>query len=160
MKFYPRLNMYKSSNCSFDPTTMLALSYNWWPMLATVNGRLVRNIHNYSPSTTRHQYKLNALLETLNIEADIVLDVRANIHEPYAVKAEIVQKWAVEHVRTLSARKNKTNAQEGNLAAARALGISITSSELADAAQCVQDKKAKATVAKPKKYPPLRLVVG
>jgi hypothetical protein len=157
MKFYPRLNMYKASNCSFDPSTMTALSYGWWPMLAAINGKLVRNIHNYSNSTLKHQSKLRSLLSSLGIQADIVLDVRADIRNADAVKAEIIQKWAAEHIRTLKARKHKANNQESNLAAARAMGISITSSELADAAGKLQTAQQEN---KPKKYPPLRPVVG
>lgn len=46
---------------------IIALSYGWWPMLITIDNVIVRNTYNYSQSTSKHQGKLNKLLNYDNI---------------------------------------------------------------------------------------------
>lgn len=70
MKHKVRANIYESSNVSFNCNTQEAYSYSWWCFFK--DG--IFNNCNYSPSTTKHQYKVKSLLRELNI--DIKLELR------------------------------------------------------------------------------------
>lgn len=74
MKFIKKRNQYEASNVSFDPENISAVSYNWWEFVKVINGKVVFNDYNYSPSTCKHQSKVRRLLETLNIKVDVVIE--------------------------------------------------------------------------------------
>lgn len=74
MKFIKKRNQYEASNVSFDPENISAVSYNWWEFVKVINGKVVFNDYNYSPSTCKHQIKVRRLLETLNIKVDVVIE--------------------------------------------------------------------------------------
>lgn len=74
MKFIKKRNQYEASNVSFDPENISAVSYNWWEFVKVINGKVVFNDYNYSPSTCKHQSKVRRLLETLNIKVDVVVE--------------------------------------------------------------------------------------
>lgn len=74
MKFIKKRNQYEASNVSFDPKNISAVSYNWWKFVKVINGKVVFNDYNYSPSTCKHQSKVRRLLETLNIKIDVVVE--------------------------------------------------------------------------------------
>lgn len=74
MKFIKKRNQYEASNVSFDPENISAVSYNWWEFVKVINGKVVFNDYNYSPSTLKHQSKVRRLLETLNIKVDVVIE--------------------------------------------------------------------------------------
>lgn len=46
----------------YYPAEGKALSYGWWQFLARIDGKLVLNVGTYSPTTTRHQYKVRSQL--------------------------------------------------------------------------------------------------
>lgn len=73
MKHFKRLNLFKANNVTFNPETNVATSYDWWEFTSVINGKLVFNSYNYSPSTTKHQYKVRALLNELGINVDITI---------------------------------------------------------------------------------------
>lgn len=68
-----RLKIYKSSNCTFDPTIIEACSYKWWKFVRVVEGKIVFSSYRYSVSTTRHQNKVRSLMQTLGIKVDYYL---------------------------------------------------------------------------------------
>lgn len=74
-----RAGIFAGSNYTFNPSTMEARSYGWWSMLTVRNGLIVRNHHNYSRATAKHQSRLSDILRDLGIKADVTISVRANI---------------------------------------------------------------------------------
>ena len=68
MKYMVRSNTYKASNVYFDCDTEQAYSYDWWCFVSRINGVLVFNDHNYSPSTNKQQSKVKSLLNALGLE--------------------------------------------------------------------------------------------
>lgn len=79
MKYFPRLKQYKAANVTFNPNTLEAHSYAWWCFVKRINGQIVFNEHKYSPTTSRHQSKVKALLAELNINIDQYVDVREGL---------------------------------------------------------------------------------
>lgn len=77
MKYNKRQDIYKASNVTFDQNTCEAFSYNWWQFVANINGKVVFNNYNYSPTTIKHQYKVRDLLEKLGIKIDLEIECPA-----------------------------------------------------------------------------------
>jgi hypothetical protein len=75
MKYLKKANIYKASNVTFDPKTCQAYSYGWWRFLDRINGKVVFNNYNYSPTTGRHQGKVRQLLVELGIHIDLDISV-------------------------------------------------------------------------------------
>ena len=74
MKYYKRLKIYKASNVEFNPQTCQAYSYGWWRFVDKINGKIVFNDYRYSPSTSRHQWKIRSLLSSLGIKIDFYIE--------------------------------------------------------------------------------------
>ena len=81
MKYFKRLKLYKSNECLYNPETMEATSYNWWVFIKLINGVLVFNNYNYSPSTIKHQYKVRDLLRELEIDIDITIEAPKGLQD-------------------------------------------------------------------------------
>jgi len=73
MKYMKRAKIYKANNVTFDPETKEAVSYDWWLFTTVINGKLVFNNFNYSPTTGKHQYNVLSLLRELGIEVDLIV---------------------------------------------------------------------------------------
>lgn len=73
MRYYKRLKVYKASNVEFSPENRSAYSYDWWQFVREVNGVLVFNDYNYSPTTGRHQSKVRWLLRDLGLEIGVTI---------------------------------------------------------------------------------------
>ena len=63
MKFSNKRQQFEGSNVSFNPSTMIAKSYDWWVFVAVINGKVVFNNSRYSPSTGKHQSKVRAKVD-------------------------------------------------------------------------------------------------
>jgi hypothetical protein len=63
MKFSNKRQQFEGSNVSFNPSRMIAKSYNWWIFMAVINGKVVFNNSRYSPSTGKHQRKVRAKVD-------------------------------------------------------------------------------------------------
>jgi hypothetical protein len=124
-----RKQIFEGSNWSFDPSELYAESYDWWPMLMVVRGKLVRNTHSYSNSTGRHQAKLNTLLNQLGIVPDLTISVRASLNSDTLVKQELLELWAKDELRSERARLYKTNRYADQLQKARRF-YKITQSDM------------------------------
>lgn len=76
MKFYKKAGIYKNSTGTnyFNPSTMRALSYDWWCYFKVIDGSTVFNAYRYSNTTARHQSHLRSLLEDLGIEIDHIIE--------------------------------------------------------------------------------------
>lgn len=74
MRYYKRLDIYKASNVTFDPSTYEAYSYGWWLFVTNIGDKVVLNNYNYSRTTNNHQQKVKRLLKALNIEIDIYIE--------------------------------------------------------------------------------------
>ncbi len=66
--YYPRLDRWKASNVSLDPTMMKAWSYDWWVMLDMIDDQLIFNEYRYSNSTSKHQSKVRSWLRTKDFD--------------------------------------------------------------------------------------------
>ena len=71
IKYFKRLNVFKASNVTFDPTTIEATSYDWWSFVKVINGKVVFNNYTYSSSTSKHQHKVSSLMRQLGIKIDM-----------------------------------------------------------------------------------------
>lgn len=90
MKLMKRINIYKASNVTFNPTTLDAFSYGWWQFVGVVEGKVIFNNYNYSPTTCKHQAKVRRLLNELGIKIDIVMPLpkglpKSNARECYGL---------------------------------------------------------------------------
>lgn len=68
LKYFPRLNLYKSSNVTFDPVTCQGYSYKWYRLVDKIGNTVVLNTFPYSNTTIRHIYKMRRLLESLGLQ--------------------------------------------------------------------------------------------
>lgn len=109
LKFYKRSNMYKASNVTFNPETKEAFSYNWWKFVDVINGAVVFNTYGYSPSTRKHQYKVERLLEQLGINVDVYIQapqgLQANLDSSRRYHRE---QYNLAHEKAKKARKAHT----------------------------------------------------
>lgn len=71
MKYFKKLKIYKINNCTFNPETIEAHSYKWWRFVAKIDGVVIFNSYYFSPTTSKHQSKVKALLNELGIKIDI-----------------------------------------------------------------------------------------
>ena len=171
MKYKPRKKVFESSNCYFDPELKQAFSYEWWAMLYVINGLVVRNTFSYSRSTCRHQYQLNNCLFDIGLEPDITINVRAEMRNTSAVKAEMLETWADLSVKlkySTKADRRALNAYENTMGKCSAIGIRFSQRELVKAMGMAEERRNQRLAARrtkkqpepPKKvYPKLALVV-
>lgn len=110
MKFYPRLNMYKAANVTFNPDTLEAYSYRWWRFVEVVNGKVVFNNYRYSVSTARHQSKVRSLLSQLGITIDVTIECPEGLQSAYAIESAISLYQA--RIDTLTAEMNKLSTRK------------------------------------------------
>lgn len=68
MKYYPKLNLYKASNLSYNPETEEAYSYKWYCLARRYGDLMVVNRYNYSSTTIKHLYKIRKLFDSLDIQ--------------------------------------------------------------------------------------------
>ncbi len=73
VRFFSREAVFKSSNFFFDPKTLYATSYGWYPLLKVIKGKLVLNNYYYSRSTIKHVIRLYRILDLLGIKIDYVI---------------------------------------------------------------------------------------
>ena len=87
MKYYSRLDVYRTSNNEVSITQQYAYSYGWWKYWTVDNGISIFNNTYYSQSTCKHQREALALIR----EPDLILyHTKANLTRPdEALKAEI-----------------------------------------------------------------------
>ena len=79
MKYIKKRGQYEGSNVTYDPISGDAYSYGWWRFVERINGKVVFNNYSYSPSTSRHQWKVRSLLNQLGVKIDITLEAREGL---------------------------------------------------------------------------------
>lgn len=100
--YFPRADIWKASNVSWNPKTEIALSYNWWIFVARIGGKLVFNSYSYSSSTARHQSKMRNFLRDQGIKIDLF------IHAPDGLqKLETVIPFYLNAIKMLQAQIDK-----------------------------------------------------
>jgi hypothetical protein len=82
MKYFKMLKLFKASNVTFDANNIKAVSYNWWTFVTVINGSVVFNSYNYSPSTCKHQQKVLRLMRELDIKIDLFVSTRESLSSP------------------------------------------------------------------------------
>ena len=124
LKYYPRLNMYKAANVTYNPSTGTATSYDWWHFVIVIKGKVVFNRHAYSVTTTRHQSKVRNVLNDLGIKIDLEIDSRKSLSDCY-VFDDAIAKLNVE-IQLLKAEINKPLSREKtNLERARRIKLKV-----------------------------------
>ncbi len=86
MKYMSKTGIYKASNVIFNPTTIEAISYNWWSFVKKIKGKVVFNDYNYSNTTRRHQYKVKQLMHELGIKIDLIVKVDEGLQHMKSIK--------------------------------------------------------------------------
>lgn len=81
MKYSTRAQIYKASNVNFNPNNFQAHSYDWWRFVDMIDGKIVFNSYNYSPTTIKHQYKVRRLLSELGIKIDLEIDAPTGLQD-------------------------------------------------------------------------------
>ena len=66
--YFPRLNLFKRANLTFDPVTGLGHSYQWYEICKVINGKMVLNTYRYSVTTSKHVSLLRYLFDQLGID--------------------------------------------------------------------------------------------
>lgn len=79
MKYMKRAKIYKINNCTFNPETKTATSYEWWDFVKPIEGKLVFNDCYYSNTTSMHQSKVRRLLSELGVKIDITLPCKLGL---------------------------------------------------------------------------------
>lgn len=74
INFKKRSGVFQDSNVYFNPITIHATSYKWWDMVRVINGLVVFNSYRYSISTSKHQYKVERLMDQLGIKIDVRIE--------------------------------------------------------------------------------------
>lgn len=72
-------NMWQGSNVWFDSEKINGVSYNGWYFVRKMHGKVVFNEYRYSNTTSKHQYKVESLMNQLRIKIDIVIDVKESL---------------------------------------------------------------------------------
>lgn len=68
MRYYKRLNIYRSGRLEYDPLTKESRSFNWYILSRKIGPYLVVNRYNYSITTIKHYYKICRVLRQANNE--------------------------------------------------------------------------------------------
>lgn len=74
-------SLYEASNVTFDSEKLEAFSYKWWQFVKVIEGKLVFNHYNYSPTTVRHLYKVKRLMNELGIVIDREVSLRGGLND-------------------------------------------------------------------------------
>lgn len=110
--------IYKASNVFFDPNTMEARSYGWWVFVKRIKGRVVFNVHRYSNTTARHQWKVRMLMKDLGINIDLHVNTPKSLEFnalPSCIayhKEEIERLFSEIHKRRSKAQRNVERREE------------------------------------------------
>lgn len=118
MEHLKKANIYKNSpgTCTFNPDTKKAYSYSWWLFVSPINGKLVFNNYNYSPTTCKHQWKLRSLLSTLGLTIDLTIEAPKGLQDlesaikHYETKIAILQAAIAK-----KGSRKSTNAERASL---------------------------------------------
>lgn len=79
--FRKRSGVFKAANFYFDPTEVVATSYNWWVFVKKIKGKVVFNDYNYSNSTAKHQSKARSLIHKLGIKPALVISAPKGLQD-------------------------------------------------------------------------------
>lgn len=74
MKYSEKDHTYKASKVTVNAKTFEARSYDWDIFAKVINGKLVWNSYNYSPSTIKHLYKVKRLFQELGLKPDLEIE--------------------------------------------------------------------------------------
>lgn len=91
LKYFPRLKLYKAANVTLDPSTVTAVSYDWWTFVMVIDGLVVFNRYPYSVTTKRHQARVRQTLEELGIQIDLEVSTRLSLVNINALEAARVE---------------------------------------------------------------------
>lgn len=81
MEYRTRKNYFTSNNGNntFDPTELVAYSYNWWRFVEKIGNKIVFNNYTYSSCTSKHQRKVLELMRLLGIKIDLIIKARQGL---------------------------------------------------------------------------------
>lgn len=85
--------LYKAANVTFDASQIEAFSYGWWKFVKVIQGKIVFNEYSYSTTTSKHQYKVKALMRELGIDVDLYVKTKASLDKQTLkeLKAETIK---------------------------------------------------------------------
>jgi hypothetical protein len=124
MKKLKSKNIYKASNVTFDADKVSAHSYVWWEFVKVIQGQVVFNCYKYSPTTQRHQRKVEGLMNDLGINIDLVVNVKQSLSDFETLKSVI--KRSLETYQKQAddlAKKKKENSIKNSVKRLNKLGL-------------------------------------
>jgi hypothetical protein len=74
MKLFTRSNLYKTSNLTFNPSTLEGFSYDWYSIIKKIDNKLVLNTYRYSNTTCKHISKIRRLVVELGLTIDLEIE--------------------------------------------------------------------------------------
>lgn len=81
MRYYKRSNAYKASNLHYGVDSGKGYSYDWYVIVDKIKDKVVLNTYNYSVTTCKHKYKIQALLDTLGIKVDLYIEAPEGLQD-------------------------------------------------------------------------------
>jgi hypothetical protein len=129
IKYYPTMNLFKASNCHFDPSCIRGFSYGWWEMVGVIKGKVVFNNYGYSNTTRKHQSAMRNLLNQLGIEIDMEIPAPRGLQDlELAAKhvADLMGKALVEYKYARIKSKHDINYAKGIIKDLARLKVKVT----------------------------------
>lgn len=102
-------NLYKATNVTFDASQIEAFSYAWWRFVKVIDGLVVFNEYRYSATTSKHQYKVKALMRDLGIEIDLFVKTKASL-DLQTIKELKIETSRIEVERENEIKENRRRA--------------------------------------------------
>lgn len=134
MKYFKTQGVYKASNVWFNPSEMVAKSYNWWIFVRKINGKIYFNNHAYSNSTRKHQSKVRDVLQDLGIKYTTVnfRESLAEVNSASDIKHLELKQRIMEAAR-LESNRVRRNAKARRLRAEKKEALAIAPLAASDA---------------------------
>jgi len=124
MKLMKRSGEYHASNVMFDPKNIIATSYRHWQFVKVISGKVVFNAYRYSNSTSKHQYKVRALMQELGVKIDVFANTRCSLSSLRTLKEvrETTKEQKIKEEKRL-ARKKLERSLKGKVERLNAKGL-------------------------------------
>lgn len=79
LQWHPRKGTYGAGKAKFNPTAMVATSYDWWVFVKKIGGKLIFNEYTYSKATSGHQSKVRRTLDALGIKPNMAIEAKSGL---------------------------------------------------------------------------------
>lgn len=110
MRYYKRLNVYKTQNMVYHPDTVTAITSDRWCFCTTINGLVIFNAVKVSYQVTRQQRVILNILQASNIDCFMIEHYMGSLDRPEALEGIITSyKQEISLVVYQMSERSKTN---------------------------------------------------